>query len=213
LPAELAWSYRGRPGAAAAAPPAAPTVVTVADVTPPPELKLAPLASRRLPPIPGATHVDLTGPEATPARVAVALADADAVEIHAHGFVDQGLSDASVIALSPQADGRFTLVAREIAALSLPRSPLVILAACHAAYTAPYRHEPWGLPRAFLLAGARAVLASPDTISDAEAGELFRAVEAQILAGADPAVALRDERARRLAADPRSWARSVLLFD
>jgi len=34
-----------------------------------------------------------------------------------------------------------------------------------------------------------------------------------ILAGADPAVALRDERTRWLAADPRSWTRAVLPFD
>ncbi|HWO24090.1 MAG TPA: CHAT domain-containing protein [Kofleriaceae bacterium] len=219
LPPELAWSYRGRlPSTgrgvlAAAAPAARPTVVTVADAIPPPELRLAPLGVRRLAPIPGATHVDLTGAAATPTRVVSSLADADAIEIHAHGFVDQGVSDASLIALSPQADGRFALGAREIAGLRLTRSPLVILAACHAAYTAPYRHEPWGLPRAFLLAGARAVIASPDAISDAEAGELFRAVEVRILSGTDPAIALRDERARRLAAAPSSWVRAVLLFD
>jgi hypothetical protein len=214
LPPELAWSYRGRPGAAAAGPPPTPaTVVTVAGVAPPAELGLAPLAARPLAPIPGAAHVDVTGAEATPARVARELARADAVEIHAHGYVDRGISDASVIALSPQADGRFALDAREIAGLGLTRAPLVILAACHAAYTAPYRHEPWGLPRAFLLAGARAVIASPDPISDAEAGEAFRAVEARILGGTDPAVALRDERVRRLAADGKSWIRTVLLFD
>jgi cellulose synthase operon protein C len=199
LPQELAWSYRGRAGAAAAAAsPPAPTIVTVAGTTPPPELALAPLPLRQLAPVLGAAHVDVTGVEATPARVARELARADAIEIHAHSYVDRGVSDASVIALSPQPDGRFTLDAREIAELRLARSPLVVLAACHAAYTAPYRHEPRGLPRAFLVAGARAVLASPDTISDAEAGEVFRAIEARILAGADPAIALRDERRRRL---------------
>jgi hypothetical protein len=214
LPAELAWSYRGRPGAAPGAGPAgAPTVVTVTEVTPPPELRLAPLALRRLAPIPGASHVELTGAEATPARVARELARADAIEIHAHGFVDQGISDAAVIALSPQGDGRFELDAREIAAFQLSRAPLVMLGACHAAYTAPYRHEPWGLPRAFLLAGARAVIASPAPIPDAEAGEVLRALGARILAGTDPAAALRDERVRRLAADPKSWISAVLLFD
>lgn len=214
LPAELAWSYRGRPGGAPAAPPAgAPTVVTVADVTPPPELRLDPLAPRRLAPIPGATHVEVTGAEATPARVARELARADAIEIHAHGFVKPAISDAAMIALSPQGDGRFALDAREIAGLSLPRAPLVMLGACHAGYTAPYRHEPWGLPRAFLIAGARAVIASRDPIPDAEAGEFLRALGARILGGTDPAAALRDERVRRLAADPKSWIGTVLLFD
>lgn len=31
--------------------------------------------------------------------------------------------------------------------------------------------------------------------------------------GTDPAIALRDERARQLARDPSSWTRAVLLFD
>ncbi|MEO7734748.1 MAG: CHAT domain-containing protein, partial [Kofleriaceae bacterium] len=213
LPPALAWSYRGR-ATPITAPPARPAhVVTVADTRPPAELELAPLQSQSLPAIPGATHEELRGAEATPARVVGALAGADAIEIHAHGFVDLGVSDASLIALSPQADGRFTLGAREIAGLHLPRAPLVLLEACHAAYTAPYFHEPWGLPRAFLLAGARAVLASPDPISDAEAGGFFRAIEQRILAGVDPAIALRDERRTRLARNPTSWTRSVLLFD
>jgi CHAT domain-containing protein len=213
LPAELAWSYRERPAEVTAPPAAPPRIVTVAGTVPPAELGLPPLRSGTLAPIAGAVHSELRGAQATPAAVVAAFATADAVEIHAHGYVDLGLSDASLIALSPQADGRFALGAREIARLQLPRAPLVILAACHAAYTAPFLHEPWGLPRAFLLAGARAVLASPDEIPDTEAGAFFRAVEQRILAGVDPAVALRDERVRRLARDPKSWARNVLLFD
>jgi hypothetical protein len=213
LPPELAWSYRGRP-TRVTTPPARPArVVTVADTVPPPELELARLQTLSLAALPGATHHELRGAEATPARVVGAFAGADAIEIHAHGFIDLGVSDASLIALSPQADGRFTLGAREIAGLRLPRAPLVLLAACHAAYTAPYFHEPWGLPRAFLLAGARAVIASPDTISDGEAGGFFRTIEQRILDGVDPAIALRDERRAWLARDPASWTRSVLLFD
>lgn len=213
LPPALAWSYRGR-----ASPPESPLsnpphVVTIADAVPPGELKLAPLQAMTLTPIPGASHTDLRGAEATPASALRSIVGADVVEIHAHGFVDLKRSDASVIALSPEADGHFALNAREIADLPLPKAPLVVLAACHAAYTAPYRHEPWGLPHAFLLAGARVVIASPELISDAEAGGFFRAVEQRILAGTDPAIALRDERARRLARDPSSWTHAVLLFD
>jgi len=213
LPATLAWSYRGRSTAPANPLARAPHVVTIADTLPPRELDLPALRTLTLAPIPGASHVDLRGAEATPARAVQSFAEADVVELHAHGFIDRTRSDASLIALSPQADGRFTLSAREIAGLALPRAPLVVLAACHAAYTAPYRHEPWGLPHAFLRAGARAVLASPETISDAEAGGFFRAVEQRILGGIDPAIALRDERARQLARDPSSWTRTVLLFD
>jgi len=213
LPPTLAWSYRGRSSSPEAPLSNPPHVVTVADAVPPSELKLAPLQAMTLTPIPGASHVDLRGAEATPAGTLRSFAGADVVEIHAHGFVDLKRSDASLIALSPEANGHFALNAREIADLKLPKAPLVILAACHAAYVAPYRHEPWGLPHAFLLAGARAVIASPETISDAEAGGFFRAVEQRILAGTDPAIALRDERVRQLARDPKSWTGAVLLFD
>jgi hypothetical protein len=213
LPPDLAWSYRGRSSAAEAPPPTHPHVVTVAEAVPPSELKLAPLQAMTLAPIPGASHQDLRGAEATPAGVLGAIPGADVVELHAHGFIDLTRSDASLIALSPEADGHFALNARQIADVRLPRAPLVILAACHAAYTAPYHHEPWGLPHAFLLAGARAVIASPETISDAEAGGFFRTVEQRILAGTDPAIALRDERVRQLARAPASWTRTVLLFD
>jgi cellulose synthase operon protein C len=213
LPPGLPWSYRGRALARARLWPKEPTILTVTDANPPSELGLAPLQSRASTRIAGARHVELRGPDATPQQTLDALVGADVVELHAHGFVDLGVSDASMIALSPQSDGRFALGARQIAGLQLPREPLVILAACHAGYTAPYRHESWGLPRAFLLAGARAVFASPEPISDADAGELFRAIERRILQGQDAAVALRDARAPRLESDPRDWTRAVVLFD
>ena len=212
LPPNIAWSYRGasRPRRD---PSAHPIVVTVASPEPPPDLELPRLAPADTAAIDGAVMVDLHGAIATPARVAQAMVDADVLEIHAHGFVDLGLSDASLIALSPQADGRFTLGAREISAARLPRAPLVILAACHAAHIAPWLHDAWSLPSAFLLAGARAVLAPSTPIPDADAGAFFRAVEVRVLRGEDAAVALRDERVRRLAVDPQSWVRDVLLFD
>ncbi len=209
LPAALAWSYRGQ--APAPAPlPGPPVVLTIADAETPPELGLPRLRPLDEAPMPGTSEVQLRGPAATPARVAAAMAGADVVEIHAHGFVDLGLSDASLIALSPQADGVFALSARTVSGLHLKRAPLVILAACHAAHTAPYLHDRWSLPYAFLLAGARAVLAPATPIPDAEATAFFRAVETRVLRGEDPAIVLRDERVRRPAG---SWVEKVLLFD
>jgi hypothetical protein len=160
----------------------------------------------------GVGPVILAGAEATPRRVRDELARTDFAEIHAHGFVDLGISDVSLIALSPDADGSFALTARVIAGLKLPRAPFVALAACDAAYTAPYLHQPWSLPYAFLLAGARGVLAPATMIPDQEAGGFFRAVGDQILRGVDPAVVLRDQRlARRGGAT--DWVNSVVLFD
>jgi hypothetical protein len=212
LPDTIAWSYRRGPAQTRPRPTPAPTLLAVANPEPPPELGLPRLAFAAAP-VAGASLVELRGPEATPERVARSMLTADAIEIHAHGFVDLGVSDASLIALSPQADGRFALGAREIAALGLGRAPFVILAACHAARTAPYLHDPWSLPYAFRIAGARAVLAPATPIPDAEAASFFHAVEERVLRGEDPAIVLRDERVRRSAAGASSWVRDVLLFD
>ena len=131
----------------------------------------------------------------------------------AHGVVDAAKSSASIIALSSEADGRFALSAANLLPGSLRAHPVVVLGACHAARTAAYFHQAWSLPTAFVRAGARAVLASPDVVSDAEARPFFDAVLARIRAGAAPAVALRDERASWLAHDPKSWVSGVMEFE
>jgi hypothetical protein len=158
------------------------------------------------------TEVPLFGPAATPERVIQQLAASDLVEFHAHGFVDLGISDVSLIALSPDNHGSFALTARTIAGLKLTRAPFITLASCHAAYTARYLHEPWSLPYAFLLAGARGVLAPASEIPDREAGEFFRNISDQILRGLDPAIALRDQRLQRHRGSA-DWVNSVVLFD
>ena len=216
LPPELAWSYRGPAGTPP--PPGAGhhSVLTVEDTRPPAALGLPRLQSPSHEPRGGATGADvdeivLAGAEATPHRVRRELAAADLAEFHAHGFVDLGISDVSLIALSTDLDGSFALTARVIAGLHLSRAPFITLAACDAAYTAPYLHEPWSLPYAFLLAGARGVLAPATAVPDKDAGSFFRSVGDQILRGIDPAIVLRDQRMqRRTSAD---WVDAVVLFD
>ena len=63
-----------------------------------------------------------------------------------------------MLVLSPGSDGTWALTARSLAHERLPGRPIVILGACHAAETAPYLHEAWGLPLAFLRAGANGEL-------------------------------------------------------
>jgi tetratricopeptide (TPR) repeat protein len=213
LPPGLAWSYRGP---ATAQPPRGlrrQVALTIEDVRPPAALRLPKLPSRsKEQHRPDVDDVVVSGDEATPQRVLKEISLADFIEIHAHGFVDLGISDVSLIALSPQADGTFALTARTIAGVKFERAPFIALAACHAAYTAPYLHEPWSLPYAFLLAGARGVLAPTTAVPDKDAGAFFRAVGDQILRGADPAIVLRDQRLQRRggAAD---WVNDVVLFD
>jgi len=213
LPPELAWSYRGPAAARLPVGTRRPVALTIEDVRPPEALGLPKLqSSSHQPRGPGIDEVVLSGSEATPRRVSRELTFADLVEVNAHGFVDLGISDVSLIALSPEADGDFALTARSIAALKLQRAPFIALAACQTAYTAPYLHEPWSLPYAFLLAGARGVLAPTTSIPDQDAGNFFRAVGDQVLRGVDPAAVLRDQRLSRRggAAD---WVDDVVLFD
>jgi CHAT domain-containing protein/putative zinc finger protein len=212
LPATMAWSYSG-PTAHIHHAAERPTALIIEDVRPPAALGLPELPSTWRPPDGiSIKESPLRREEATPDRVRAALTEADFVEIHAHGFVDLGISDVSLLALSPQADGNFALTARSIASLHLSRAPFVTLAACQAAYTAPYLHEPWSLPYAFLVAGARGVLAPSTPIPNNEAGEFFRTVGSEILRGADPATVLRDERMRRRG-PAAAWIDGVVLFD
>ena len=215
LPPDLAWSYRvghphlrtGPKGQVATPTPSPGRRLVVADVQAPAALGLPRLAPWR-DDDPDARL--LAGPDATPTRVLQALPDAAEIEFHVHGLVDLGVSDASFLALSPDPDGHHALTAGQIRGVPLPARPLVILGACHAGQVAPYLHEAWSLPLAFLEAGARAVIASPAPVQDREAGPFFAAVRARILAGASPAVAVRDERIRP-GSDP--WTASVLVFE
>jgi len=161
----------------------------------------------------GEHSIVLEGPVASPERVLAEIRDATEVDFHTHGLVDAAISDVSLLVLSPGLDGQYALSARQIRSHRLAGAPLVVLAACRAAAFAPYVHEAWSLPAAFLSAGARAVLASPSPLSDAEAGPFFAAVRARIHAGSPPVVALRDERQVWLARDATASVGDVLLFE
>jgi hypothetical protein len=213
LPPQMAWSYALR-GPAPVGEATASSSLIVSDVVLPEHLGLLPLAASVAaadgdsPP-----RVLLSGPLATPSRVLDAAARASEIELDVHGFVDLGVSDASYLVLSPDSDGRYALTAAEIARSHLQHAPLVILAACHAATTAPYLHEAWGLPLAFARAGARAIVATPGDVDDAQAGAFFAAVRVRVRRGQPPAAALRDERMDRLRTSPESWVRDVIVFE
>jgi hypothetical protein len=209
LPPELAWSYRGPSRPVAPSPTPARRLV-VADVVPPPELglpRLQPYVARDV----DKGALILRGPEANPTQVLDALARATEVELHTHGLVDLERSDASLLVLSRGKDGRTSLTAGEIRARPLTGWPVVAIGACRAARVATWLHDPWSLPEAFLAAGARAVIASPEPIPDAAAGAFFAGVTARIRDGATPARALRDERMKWRARDP--WVDDVLVFE
>ncbi|MBU8896422.1 CHAT domain-containing protein [Corallococcus sp. M34] len=215
LPPDMAWSFRVGRGGGRMASPTNPRRLVVSSVETPSLLQLPrlpawmPAADSEA----GAMEL-LTGSDATPTRVLAGMTDATEIEIHAHGIVDPTLSDASLVVLSPEDNGRYALTADVVRKQKLNGSPTVFLAACSAGrLTTNATHEPFSLPAAFIDAGARAVLASTVDIPDA-AGRFFDGVRQRIRAGSPPAVALRDERQKWLARDARSdWTRFVLLVE
>ncbi len=208
LPDDLPWSYQlGRGEAVASAP--GPARLLVRDVLPPRDLQLPPLAIQQAPA--GRWKV-VAGADATPARVLAALEDADVVSFEVHGLIDPSVPDGAVLVLSEDADHGYALSATQLAALRLPRRPLVMLGACRAAAPSTFRAEPWSLPRSFVQAGARGVYASLSDLPDQDVGEFFRKLTARLDAGASPAVALRDERLAWLR-EGKTWVRDVVLFD
>jgi hypothetical protein len=215
LPADLAWSYRvGRPlGPAPVGRRAAGPHLVVTGVEAPASLGLPRLSPLMASTVPDPQRVELKGLQATPSRVLEAMVTATEVELHAHGAFSPEMSDASLVVLSPEPDGRYALAAAQVRATRLEGAPLVLLATCGAARATPFLHESFSLPVAFIEAGAAAVLASTVDIPDT-AGRFFEAVRERIRAGALPSAALRDARRQWLAADPAAgWVLGVLLFE
>jgi CHAT domain-containing protein len=106
----------------------------------------------------------------------------------------------------------------EIAGMRLEQHPLVVLAAC-----GTFRGDPMhvagmsSLSRAFLIAGARAVVGTLWEVEDDDAAILFLRFHESLRAGVSPARALRDaQRAMLHSSDPRfahpaTWAPVELL--
>ncbi len=214
LPPELAWSYLLH-GAAPSVPPgtAGSRRLVVANPEPPPDLKLPPLG--QYPAEPGAPGLLLLrGADATPSRVLLEMRDASVIEFHTHGFIADDLSEASYLMLSPELDRQYTMTAEDVVRVKLTASPLVILGACHAATSSRSLEGGMGLAEAFLRSGARGVIASPDAVPDLAAHEFFAAVRERVMTGADPAVAVRDERVHRLAVShDDAWVSGVVVFE
>ncbi|HET9627185.1 MAG TPA: CHAT domain-containing protein, partial [Kofleriaceae bacterium] len=208
LPPSIAWSF-ALPHTAPPTPTPAPgPALVVADPEPPAELQLPPLAP--YPDPPARDRQILRGADATPGRVLAAMRDAAVIEFHTHGFIANDVSEASYLALTPGLDHQYALTARDVAGAALTRAPLVILGACHAATSSRSLEGGTGLAEAFLRAGARAVIASPDAVRDREGHAVFARVRDRVAAGDDPAVAVRDAR---LAARGDDWVASVVVFE
>jgi len=204
LPAAYPWWFAAD-GERAAPAPATARALQVIDVQPPAGAALQRLAA--VPPSRETFAVALAGASATPTRVLAELATATYAEIHAHGVVSAANQDAAFLALSPDASGAFALDAGTIRKAKLPSAPLVVLAACRAASVASVFRERWSLPDAFLVAGARGVIAADEPIPDADARPVLDEIHHRIAAGEDPAAALAAVRKAR-----GGWTEHLMLF-
>jgi hypothetical protein len=202
----LPWRFVTGPARAAAVGPA--HRVVVADARPPSALGLAPLTAPAATP-PGAEII--RGDAATVARVAAAARDATLLEFHVHA-ARVADSDAPALALT-DGPGGWAATAEVIAGWSLARAPVVVLADCEAGVAANYGELYWGLPRAFLSAGASVVIAALVPVPDAEAGAVFAAIGDAIAGGEAPAAAVARLRAEKIRQDPTSWMRHVVVFE
>jgi tetratricopeptide (TPR) repeat protein len=214
LPPTLAWSYDVALGTQRPEPAGEPRRVIVTGAKAPQALKLPPLADWELPEGSGGPQVTrLHGSEANPRRVLAEIADATELQLHVHAITDTTLSDAPVLALSPGGDGKWALTAEALRANPLQRHPLVLLANCRSGDLADWMHEAWGLPTAFLQAGASTVVASSVDVPDREAQRFFDAVVTRIRAGELPVSAVAAERRAWLERQPESWVTDVLVFE
>lgn len=209
LPASLPWhlvmssSVERRASALSAS----DVTVIVANSQPPPEQQLATLAPLESAP---PSAVVLTGAAATPARVAAEAPRAGLIEFHVHTS-RVAASDAPVLALSESSSG-WALTAEEVRGWHLEHHPVVLLADCSGAVPAAYDHVAWGLPAAFLGAGARAVVAPLVDIPDGEGGEFFAQIRESLRAEPNVAKVVARLRAEKIATDPASWVRNVVVF-
>ena len=211
LPEDMAWSYHLTRASHRPSQPGPRLVVHNVDA--PALLRLPHLPTRSVPDSgPGqAPTVVLSGAQASPARVLAEMPRATEIEIHAHGIYRPELFDGPFIALSPDEQGAYALDTAAIGSLRLDKAPLVVLAACGTARSGRSMH--FGLPAAFIEAGASVVLAANVDIPDS-AGAFFEAVRGRIRAGALPAVALRDERAKWSAGSAKeAWVHHVFIFE
>jgi hypothetical protein len=215
LPETIPWSYallgRSAPGAA---PESGPHLVVQSVAMSEQRQATLPIPQPWMSnPTPQGISV-LEGVEAIPSRILAEMKGAVDVDIVTHSLVNP-VSGEAYLVTAPDGSNGDELRATQIRGNALLKHPIVTLSACHAAHSAPVLYEPRSLPAAFLIAGAKAVLAADEEVPELEGPDFFDEVRTKIRRdGVAPAVALRDVRQSWLSKGKgRTWVESVLLFE
>ncbi|HVT19084.1 MAG TPA: CHAT domain-containing protein [Thermoanaerobaculia bacterium] len=136
--------------------------------------------------------IALAGRSATPAAFLREAGRRAVAHVAAHALLDGEHPHLSSLLLAPEAAGDSGLLtAGTIQEVSLPRTRLVVLAACRSGRGRVANEGSLSLARAFLAAGVPEVVASLWDLEDAAAGELSRDFYAGLLRGDDAPAALR----------------------
>lgn len=154
------------------------------------------------------------GASASRNAVVAAMQSASIVHIAAHAVENERDPSLSVIPLAAHdnEDGDGLLYVRDIAALSLTRAPLVVLAGCRTASAGRSAASVSSFATAFLAAGARTVVGTLWDVDDDVAADISIALHVAMSHGEAPSVALRGVQLGMLrSGDPRissplSWS-------
>jgi CHAT domain-containing protein len=158
---------------------------------------------------PAATEAVLKSPDANGFRI---------LHLAAHAVVDEIVPRRSAVLLSPGGSDDGLLQVSEIANLSLS-ADLVVLAACRSNVGRLVRGEGLlSISRAFMHAGARAIVATSWKVGDRETAWLMREFYGGLANGLSPDEALQRAQRRAIAsrgshAAPASWAAFLIVGD
>jgi tetratricopeptide (TPR) repeat protein len=133
-----------------------------------------------------------------PTFAAFAAAAPDAQVIHIAGHTQRQSGNAGNALLF----GRDRVTWRAIADQRLPRTPVVVLAACDTLAANPGTMT---LGDGFLAAGATDVIGTLTPIADADARELFQAIHRRLAAGDIPSVAVRAAQIEAIERQSEAW--------
>jgi len=150
----------------------------------------------------------LVGSEASADAVVSHMADADLIHLATHSIVNHTDPSLSLLVFSGNPG---TLYAYQIARLTLRKQPVVVLAGCSTAASAPQRSLR-NIADAFLYAGARAVVATQWDVGDEATLPMSLDLQRAIRAGIPTLRALRDAQVAFIRSTnpamraPRIWA-------
>jgi CHAT domain-containing protein len=147
----------------------------------------------------------LTREEAAPVQVLSAIRQSDVAHFSVHSIADRDDPRGSHLVLAPDPTGE-EISTRTVLALRLPRTRLVVLAACgtHAGPVSASEGA-LSLSAAFLAAGVPAVLGSLWPVADASTARLSILFHQELRRGADPVTALRAAQLAEIAQE-RGWS-------